>query len=140
MQHILVALCNSFFTKVLRCASLILALLLCVLCTGCSRAPSSALVWTDIPELVIAAQLFNRENDRFAIDIAYKDNVAIALTQTSVPPSLVIGKYLLSSPLMKRFVAMDALFTDYFIDPNDFYPALLSSAIGRAAPACAALV
>ena len=103
------------------------AFLLMALLSGCDRGPQSALVWTDVPELVVAAQLFNKENEEFAIDVEYKADVASEIKKTSQPPSLVIGKYLLSKPLMKKFDPMDDLFSKYYLDPNDIYPALLDA-------------
>jgi hypothetical protein len=93
--------------------------------SGCDQSPQSALVWTDVPELVIAAQIFNKENDRFAVDVEYKANVASEMKKTNKPPSLVVGKYLLSKSLTKKFVSLDVLFSKYYLDPNDMYPALL---------------
>lgn len=95
--------------------------------SGCDQATQSALVWTDIPELVIAAQLFNKENDQFSVDVEYKANAASEVKKTNNPPSLVIAKYLLSKPLMKKFDTLDDLFSRYYLDPNDMYPALLSA-------------
>ncbi len=85
------------------------------------------MIWTDIPELAIAAQIFNRENDQFAVDIEYKAEAATELKTTTAPPSLVIAKYLLSKPLLKRFDSIDALFSKYYLDPNDLYPTLLDA-------------
>lgn len=101
------------------------ALVLAIM-SGCGT-PERALVWTDVPELVVAAQLFNKENDQMAVDIEYKANAASELKKTNKPPSLVIAKYLLSIPLAKKFDSLNDLFSKYYLDPNDMYPALLSA-------------
>ena len=94
-------------------------LVLIVVLSGCSGAPQRALVWTDVPELVIAAQLFNRENAQLAVDIEYKANVASEMKKTNKPPSLVIAKYLLSDALIKNFDSLNDLFSKSYLDPND---------------------
>ncbi len=104
-----------------------LFVLMLAILSGCST-PQRALVWTDIPELVVAAQLFNKENDQVAVDIEYKANAASEMKKTNKPPSLVIAKYLLSKPLAKKFDSLNDLFSKYYLDPNDMYPALLNAA------------
>ena len=102
-------------------------LVLIVVLSGCSGAPQRALVWTDVPELVIAAQLFNRENAQLAVDIEYKANVASEMKKTNKPPSLVIAKYLFSDALINNFDSLNDLFSEYYLDPNDMYPTLLDA-------------
>jgi ABC-type glycerol-3-phosphate transport system substrate-binding protein len=80
-----------------------------------------------MPELIIAAQLFNRENDHYAIDVEYKAYPASEINNATKPPSLIIGRYMLSNPVMKKFTSLDELFTKYYLDPNDMYPALLNA-------------
>jgi len=94
---------------------------------SCSSQEQSVLVWTDIPEIVIAAQIFNRESARDSIDVEFKAEAASELKLTSSPPSLVIAKYLLSKPLQRKFESLDALFSKFYIDPNDMYSALLAA-------------
>jgi hypothetical protein len=105
----------------------LVVLLLIIPLSGCDRVSQSALVWTDVPELVIAAQLFNKENDQFAVDVEYKANPASEMKKTNKPPSLVVAKYLLSRPLTRKFDSLNDLFSKYYLDPNDMYPALLSA-------------
>lgn len=117
---------KGFFREVVACAST-LALCMFVLLGSCSQSPQSALVWTDIPELVVAAQLFNRENNQFAVDIEYKENAASELIRTNKPPSLIIAKYMLSKPVIRKLEPLDDLFSRYYVDPNDMYSALLDA-------------
>ena len=105
-------------------------MILCVsaiLLMSCAQRPQTAMIWTDIPELAIAAQIFNRENDQFAVDIEYKAEAATELKKSSAPPSLIIAKYLLSKPTLKRFDSIDDLFSKYYLNPNEMYPTLLSA-------------
>jgi len=80
-----------------------------------------------MPELIIAAQLFNRENDRYIIDVEYKAFPASEIIKTTKPPSLIIARYMLSNLVMKKFASLDELFSEYYLDPNDMYPALLNA-------------
>lgn len=105
---------------------LLLSLTLTLL-ASCAQNPQTAMVWTDIPELAIAAQLFNRESLQYAVDIEYKAQAATDLKSTTTPPSLVIAKYLLSKPILKKFNSIDELFSKYYLDPNDLYPTLLGA-------------
>ncbi len=105
----------------------IFALLIFFLCTACANFAPRALVWTDMPELIIAAQLFNRENDRYIIDVEYKAFPASEIIKTTKPPSLIIARYMLSNLVMKKFASLDELFSEYYLDPNDMYPALLNA-------------
>ncbi len=96
---------------------------------GCSRVPQSLLVWTDIPELVIAAQLFNRTESRYVVDIEYHDNPALDLlflSKSKPRPSLVIGRFLQSAFVAQKFEVIDDIFSRYYLDPNDIYPGLLA--------------
>jgi len=94
---------------------------------SCAQKPQAAMIWTDVPELAVAAQIFNRENDQFAVDLEYKAEAATELKTTTAPPSLIIAKYLLSKPILKRFDSIDELFSKYYLDPNDLYPTLLDA-------------
>ena len=73
----------------------IFALIIILLCSACVHFTSSALIWTDMPELIIAAQLFNRENDQYTIDVEYKAYPASEINNATKPPSLIIAKYML---------------------------------------------
>lgn len=105
----------------------IFALIIILLCSACVHFTSSALIWTDMPELIIAAQLFNRENDQYTIDVEYKAYPASEINNATKPPSLIIAKYMLSNTVLKKFASLDELFTKYYLDPNDIYPALLNA-------------
>jgi len=117
---------EGFFRGVQACVGA-MALCVLVLFNSCNQSPQSALIWTDIPELVVAAQLFNRENDQFAVDVEYKENAATALMKTNKPPSLIIAKFLLSKPVIRKLDPLDDLFSRYYVDPNDMYSALLDA-------------
>jgi len=94
----------------------LVVLLLIIPLSGCDRVSQSALVWTDVPELVIAAQLFNKENDQFAVDVEYKANPASEMKKTNKPPSLVVAKYFFRT-LDKNFDSLNDLFQN-ILDPK----------------------
>lgn len=101
--------------------------ILFIIFASCTPRPQTAMIWTDIPELAVAAQIFNRGNGQFAVDIEYKAEAASELKTASALPSLVIAKYLLSKPILKRFDSIDDLFSKFYLDPNDIYPTLLGA-------------
>ena len=101
-----------------------------VLLSACGNAPQSALVWTDMPELVIAAQLFNRTETRYVIDVEYHEHPALDLINAAKSrpfPSLVVARFLQDPIAMRTFSAIDDIFSRYYLDPNDIYPGLLAA-------------
>lgn len=109
-----------------------LFLLLLSLLTGCVAGRQSAVLWTDIPELALAVELFNSTQPEYRIEMRYREQPALDLLRKSkMPsreaPSLVIGSYLLSDSVVRQLRPLDDLFSRYFVDPNDYHPALLEA-------------
>ncbi|MCE1205798.1 MAG: hypothetical protein LWX00_00140 [Spirochaetia bacterium] len=98
------------------------------LLVSCSLFESDiAVVWTDSPEIQLAAELFNASQTQYLVELHYRDNLGTALAQAKTPPSLVIGKNLRQPATMARFQTLDFLFDRLAFSRNDFYPALLEA-------------
>jgi ABC-type glycerol-3-phosphate transport system substrate-binding protein len=85
-----------------------------------------AVIWTDVPEIALYAELFNRSQEGYRVEIAWKPDLAIDLRETKTPPDLVLGHYLKSSLLTGRFRPLDYLFGELAIDQTAFYQPLLA--------------
>lgn len=99
---------------------------------SCSLFESDiAVLWTDSPEIQLAAELFNASQTQYLIELHYRDNLETALAQAKIPPSLVIGKNLRQPATMARFQTLDFLFDRLAFSRNDFYPALLEAGTAK---------
>ncbi len=85
-----------------------------------------ASIWTDVPEIAIYAELFNREQDRFRVEVVWKTELARELKDTRAAPALAIGHFLKSSIIRDRFQALDYLFGELTVHQAAFYPGLLN--------------
>lgn len=95
---------------------------------SCSIVESKiAVIWTDSPEIQLAAELFNVSQTQFLVELHYHNNLGTALTQAKTPPSIVFGKNLRQPETMARFQPLDFLFDKLAFSRNDFYPALLDA-------------
>jgi ABC-type glycerol-3-phosphate transport system substrate-binding protein len=103
------------------------ALAAALLIASCSAADTDpAELWTDVPELVLAAELFNSAQDRFMVAVQWKDGLAEAVKQVKEPPALVVGRYLKSQGVRDRLRSLDYLFGELVVNQAAFYPGLLS--------------
>jgi hypothetical protein len=101
-------------------------------CSG--RSEVSALIWTDAPELAIAAELFDARGSSSTVRLAWKRDPAEALLAakgkngTAALPALVIGRSLRSSALRDSLSSLDYLLKRR---PNRdaFYPELLEGGV-----------
>jgi hypothetical protein len=106
----------------LLCASLFLVLSFASCGLGGSKL---AAIWTDVPEVAIYAELFNRDQDRFRIEVVWKSDLARELKDSKTPPALAIGHFLKSSIVRDRFTSLDYLFGELTVQQAAFYPGLL---------------
>jgi hypothetical protein len=98
---------------------------------------TSAVVWTDVPELAIAVELFNAlpvslGNGRASegastVELLWKLDLAEALRSAKAPPALAIGRYLGSSSVGDRFETLDYLLNRNLVRKGAFYPELLET-------------
>jgi ABC-type glycerol-3-phosphate transport system substrate-binding protein len=101
------------------------------LSTSCSSpAEGPAAVWTDSPAVALAAELFNGSQARYAVEVRWVDEVALAVRAAKRPPAVVVGRYLKGSLVRDAFRPLDYLFTRYRVNRESFYADLL--ALGEA--------
>ncbi len=94
---------------------------------SCSPAVTDpAELWTDVPELVLAAELFNSAQDRHLVAVQWKAGLAEAFGQAKEPPALVVGRYLKSQGVRDRLRPLDYLFGELDATRDAFYPGLLA--------------
>ncbi|MCE1195568.1 hypothetical protein LWX53_03605 [bacterium] len=107
-----------------------LASLLALSCSLFERKP--AVLWTDTPDMLIAAELFNASQKRHLIEVRYVEDLPSALAAPATmeaKPSLVVGGGLRASALSDRFLSLEYLFGELVLSKGSFYPALLKSGV-----------
>jgi hypothetical protein len=101
---------------------------------SCARpAGGGAIVWTDVPELALAVEVYNarlragaREGEG-AIELHWSASVAEALRASKAPPALAVGRYLGSASLRDRFASLDYLLRGGRVNGKTIYPQLLDA-------------
>lgn len=83
-------------------------------------------LWTDRPEFVSYAELFNKTQSKHRLVVEYKENPAAALANTKTMPDLVAGAGLKAEKTRTKFIPIGYLFNELQINPNLFYKALLN--------------
>lgn len=90
-----------------------------------------AVLWTDSPELLIAAELFNAGQRTYLFETHYSEQPARELEQAIAEkkplPSLMISRGLRSPRLAEQFRPLDYLFGDGVFSKDSFYPGLLQA-------------
>jgi hypothetical protein len=107
---------------------------LAVLTSSCSIFQGqTATLWTDTPEILVAAEMFNASQDKYRILVLYEENLALRLSQLKTSPALnptfVLGKGLRTANLADGFLGLDYLFGSFGLGRQSFYPALLAAGI-----------
>lgn len=97
-------------------------------CSSPAGGPAS--VWTDAPAVAMAAELFNGSQGRYAVEVRWVDDVALALRAAKRPPAVAVGRYLKGSLGRGEFRPLDFLFTRHRVDRGSFYADIL--ALGEA--------
>lgn len=108
---------------------LMLASLSSLSCSLLEKKPAA--LWTDSPELLIAAEMFNAQKQGHLLEVHYFEQISQELgraVEAKKPlPSLVIGRGLRSPQLAQQFRPLDYLFGDEVFSRNSFYPGLLDA-------------
>jgi hypothetical protein len=119
-----------------RIAAALLAATLASFFASCSgHSGDRAVIWTDVPELAIAVELFDASKvdpsdpSSGAVELHWKPELAAALASAKAPPALAIGSYLGSSPARKNLASIDYLFRGGRVDRSAFYPELLAAGV-----------
>ncbi len=110
----------------------ILALLTSLSFFSCSLLEKKpAVLWTDSPELLIAAELFNAQKQGHLLELHYVEQPSRELSQAIEAkkplPSLVIGRGLRSPQLAGQFRSLNYLFDDTVFSREFFYSGLLEA-------------
>lgn len=104
-----------------------MASLLVFSCSSIEKKP--AILWTDTPEILIAAEMFNASRSRQLIEVHYVGSLAETLRQPLKEggeyPSIVIGKGLRTKTLDRYFQSAENVFGELVLPKGTFYPALL---------------
>jgi len=104
-----------------------MASLLAFSCSFLDSKPT--LLWTDTPEILIAAEMFNASRSRQLIEVHYVENLAGTLRRPveegGTVPSIVIGKGLRTKALDRYFQSAENVFGELVLPKDTFYPALL---------------
>jgi hypothetical protein len=119
-----------------RIAAALLAAFLASSLVSCSGSSGgSAVIWTDVPELALAVELFDaapaspasgQVSERSStVELHWKPDLAVALRSAKIPPALVIGRYLGNSSTGDRLATLDYLLRGGRIKKGAFYPDLL---------------
>jgi hypothetical protein len=97
------------------------------LATSCSPSDTGpASIWTDVPELSLAVELFNSSQDRHLAEVRWMADMTEALRQAKPPPALAMGRFLKGQGVRDRFQSLDYLFGELVVNQASFYPGLLA--------------
>ena len=106
---------------------LLLSIIAAVCLFSCKNAEDSiAVIWTNCTDFIDYCEAFNNAQDQYKITMSYKQNPADALMNTATPPDIVIGPWLRGDAARVKFAKIDNLLSEKKINPNIFYPLLLT--------------
>lgn len=112
-------------------AAALLAASVASLLIACSPQ-QRAVVWTDVPGLALAVELYDAQQRRDAVELAWKSDLPEALREAkegsrAALPSLVVGRNLAHTKLKESFAPLDYLLRAGRVNGQPFYPGLLSA-------------
>lgn len=90
---------------------------------GCSffSNNSTAILWTDRPELAVYAELYNTQTEGRKIEVVYKEAPWLALETETKHPDLAAGTRFDSVLTSKHFESLDSVIRKGRLDPARFY-------------------
>lgn len=101
-----------------------------LICSGCSLfTGTTAVLWTDRPEIAAYVEVFNSEQDTYKIEVQYKENPGPAYSQTEKPPDILFGRGLTTTELIGRFSPLDKMYKEETLDKQIFYKFLLNEGV-----------
>ncbi len=113
-----------------RIAAALLAASLASLFSSCADPSGGrAVVWTDVPELAIAVELFDALPAGGGLEVDWKPDLPEALRSAKGPPALAIGRYLGSAGSRSLFASLDYLLRAGGVNGKSFYPELLAAGV-----------
>ncbi len=96
------------------------------LAAGCSLLSGSVgVLWTNRPEFTTYAELFNASQNRYKLEVVYKADPVLSLSNATKVPDLVVGLHEDSVPIIGRFVSLDQIVNRGEVNPSLFYRDLL---------------
>ncbi|MDR2803933.1 MAG: hypothetical protein LBB22_06570 [Treponema sp.] len=105
----------------------IFLLLLFFLISACSEfEDKAAVLLTDRPEFAFYAEQFNFNQDKYKIEVIYKNNVAEDIYDKNNVPDIIAGSWLKSAATLKNWRNLTFLFKENPELEKSFYPALLA--------------
>lgn len=111
----------------------IAAAIAAALSTSCALGGSMAVLWTDTPEILAAAEMFNASQDRHRIVVSFEEDLATSLSRAADSqeelPALALGRGLRTSSLKDAFAGLDHLFGGLGLEKEAFYPSLLAAGV-----------
>ena len=108
----------------MRSRTLLLAALAASTLTGCTQ--TAVTLWTNVPEIVPAVELFNASQDEHVVEIVYQAQLGSALRLAETPPDLVVGTFIEDRRTARLFAPLDR-FLRRELDRDEFYGELLAS-------------
>jgi hypothetical protein len=114
----------GIFTAVRRPA--LAVLLFVLLFAGCAR--TEVVLWTDVPELVPAVELFNASQEEHVVELVYEPELGSALRLAETPPDVVVGSYIEDRATAQLFQPVDRLLRRE-LRSESFYSDLLATGV-----------
>ncbi|MDR3355745.1 MAG: hypothetical protein LBO04_00965 [Spirochaetaceae bacterium] len=87
---------------------------------------SAAVILTDRPEFALYAEQFNVSQDKYKVEVMYKNNIAENFYNTKKGPDIIAGSWLKSASNLKYWQNLDFLFRRNPELKKSFYPSLLA--------------
>jgi len=103
-----------------------------MLVQSCGSPPSEpASIWTDEPELALAAEIFNGSQEKYAVELRWEEDLVKAIRSAKRPPSVAVGRRLKGSSVRSRFRPLDYLFERGLVDKESFYKDVLALGVSE---------
>lgn len=103
------------------------------LISGCQKgSDNTVLIWTNKSELVSYAEVFNSEQNKIKVVIAYKEKISLPNAKDERSPDIVIGSDIRNENTKKNFTSIGYLFHNPKMKKSQFYGKVLDCGkIGR---------
>ena len=92
--------------------------------TGCS--PTAVVLWTNVPDLVPAVELYNASQSDHIVELVFRADLGSALRLAETPPDLIVGTSVEDRATARLLQPLDRLLRRE-LDPESFYADLLAT-------------
>jgi len=86
---------------------------------------STALIWTDRPELALYAEYFNTVQNQYKVSVRFMESPTAELRRSN-SPDIIIASWLKNSSTQANFKSLNNLFSAAKLSRNIFYPLFLT--------------